>query len=155
MKKIHKIVMGALLGGLTVLPSSRGYSGTVSASVNTSQYRDVVAPATQNVQLVNSKPSATPEAKPTVTYAAKPTATPEAKPTYAVKPSITPNAKPSGKITATPEPKVSGKITATPEPKSGAKITVTPAPKSGVVVVETAVQNVVTRIFSFFSGWFK
>lgn len=148
-------MMGALLGGLTVLPSSRGYSGNVSAAVNTSQYRDAVAPATQNMRLINSKPSATPEAKPTVTYAAKPTATPEAKPTYAVKPSTTPNAKPSGKITATPEPKVSGKVTASPEPKSGAKITATPAPKSGVAVVETAVQNVVTRLFSFFGGWFR
>ena len=137
-------MMGALLGGLAVLPSSRGYSGSVSASVNTTQYRDIAVPATQNTRLVNSKPSATPEAKPT--------ATPATKPTYAVKPSLTPNAKPSGKITATPEPKVSGKISVTPEPKSGAKITATPAPKSGV---ETAVQNIATRIFSFFRGWFK
>lgn len=153
MKKIHKIVMGAVLGGLAMLPQSKGYGGAVSAAVvNTTQYRDTAVSRIQNVDIINAKPTATPAVKISV----KPSPTPEAKPTGKI--TATPEPKPSGKVTATPEPKPSGKVTVTPEPKSSPKETATPAPKvsvSGNRGALVVAESLIVRLFSFFGGWFK
>ena len=160
MRKIHKIVMGALLGGIAV-SQSHGYGKTLVQAADSLLYRDTSAVSIQRIPTIEPKPTATPAAKPTPTPNAKPTATPAAKPTATPEPKITgkvtatPEPKITGKVTATPEPKISGKITVTPEPKSGAKVTATPGPKLSFSLVESQAQSMITRIFSFFSGLFK